>query len=1100
MQKNDYCPKLPPRPGFKALLIMNGITVFFLALSLQLSANGFAQKRINLEVTNMPLAEVFRQIENKTIFRFVYSTDLLANRVVSEAKFHRATVEKVLDRLFVNIPLTYKMINDSLISIGARQASVPVEVEQQAPIRGKITDENGKPLPGVSVTVKGTNRGTIANDDGSFSIDAKPGETLEFSIVGYKTYSIKIGTESTIDIKLAPETGDLNTVVVVGYGTQKKKDVTGSISSVSSDQLNLGGVTSNAAQAMQGRAAGVQVSQTNSAPGGETSVRIRGGNSIKSTNEPLYVVDGFPSETGKDINPNDIADIQILKDASATAIYGARAANGVVLITTKRGKAGRPNIQYDGYYGWQKLNKGQEKMNGLQSMQTANAIAHETGLPDAYTSAELASGTNTDWLKLATRVSKVQSHNLSVSGGNADTKVAISANYFSQDGILRNTDYERYSMRANIDKQFGNKFKMGVNLYGARTKSKYQFYTGTIAPDNVMAAIIVASAAMPVYNADGSYARFRGRDNPMAWLMEPTRDRWGNKININAFAEYKIINGLSLRVTGGTEYTDSKEGNYLPRTMVNGEKVNGIGSIANYTTTRNLVEAYLSYDKSFGENTLNVVGGVSYQKDDVESSGATVQNFSTDAFLYHNLGSGTERLSSTSSKVDVRLASVYGRVNYALKDKYLVTATLRRDGSSRFGPNHAYGIFPSGSVAWRIIQEDFMQNQHTFSNLKLRMSYGITGNDRIGDYVYLSTFSPMNVTLDGHNSYPGTVLTKLPNSDLKWESTAQFDLGLDLGFLDEKITATLDYYHKKTSDLLMDIPLGLWTGFGSQTVNAGSIENKGIEVYINSENVNNKNFQWNTSLNFAYNKQKVLNLGGRPYIITQAPNPYGARPIDFTRLEPGKELSMFYGYIYDGVFKTGEDRSAQPNFRAGDAKFVDINKDGIVNANDRTLLGHANPHYVYGLNNDFKLGNFELSIFLQGAADYSLFNASRLMLETGQGIEFLNRWTTSNENTDIPRDNSSLYSYCINTRYIEDASYLRLKMVTLGYNITKNVLKKINNIKVYVSAQNLFTITGYSGSDPEVNTFGVLANLSAGMDYTAFPAYRTYMVGLKVNF
>ncbi|MFT3950147.1 MAG: SusC/RagA family TonB-linked outer membrane protein [Agriterribacter sp.] len=1101
MQKKAIGLKRPWRPAFKAFMLMNGITVFFLALSLQLSANGFAQKRINLEVSNAPLTEVLHQIENKTIFRFVYSKDMLADKVVSAAKFRRAPLEEVLNHLLGNMPLTYKMINDSLVSIGEKKNRSLAE-NTQAPVKGKVTDANGSPLSGVSVTVKGTNRGTIAGDDGSFTIDASPGETIEFSIVGYKPFSLKLGKEASISVTLEPDATDLNRVVVIGYGTQKKKDVTGSIASVSSDQMNLGGVTSNAAQAIQGRASGVQVSQSNSAPGGETIIRIRGGNSIKSTNEPLYVVDGFPSDSGQDINPNDIDDIQILKDASATAIYGARAANGVVLITTKRGKSGKSNIQYDGYYGWQKIIKGYDKMTGLQEMQVANAKANERGNPDYYSAADLASGNNNDWFKLATRVSKVQSHNISVSGGNADTKVSLSANYFSQDGALRNTDYERYSVRLNIDKQFSKKFKMGANMYGARSNANFKDYDGTIVPSNVMYGILTASPALPVYNADGSFARFKGRDNPLAWLMAPTNDRYANKVNVNAFAEYKIIDGLSIRVNGGTEYTNTKVGTYLPRVLVDGEKVNGRAGVSDATAIRNLVEAYFTFDHSFGDHNLNAIVGVSYQKDNTETSSATVQNFSTDAFLYHNLGSGTERLSSASSKIDARLASAYGRLNYGFKDKYLVTATLRRDGSSRFGPNNAYGIFPSGSVAWRIIQEDFLKDQKTFSNLKLRASYGVTGNDRIGDYVYLSTFSPVNVTLDGHSSYPGTAIAKLPNADLKWESTAQFNIGADVGILDERITATLDYYRKKTKDLLLDIPIGVWTGFSSQTVNAGSIENKGFEVSINSKNFDTKNFQWNTTLNFAYNKQKALDLGGRAYIITQTANPYGGRSIDFTRLEPGKELSMFYGYLYDGVIKTGEDHSSQPNSKPGDPKYIDLNKDGIINANDRTYLGNANPHYIYGMNNDFKYKNFELSIFLQGAAGYSLYNVSRLMLESGSGIDALNRWTTTNENTDIPRDGYATTSYggYLNSRFVENASYLRVKMVTLGYNIPRTVLKSINNIKVYVTAQNLFTITNYTGSDPEVNTRGGNNNLAAGLDYTAFPAFRSFMAGLKVNF
>ncbi len=1098
MKKKDSIPTLPLCLASKTLILMNFFTALLLVFSIQLSAKGIAQEKITLRAKNIPLIQAFKEIEAKSGYRFVYSKDLLENVMVSSINVKQVTLHTAMDELLMNHHLAYKFINENLVSVGERQSGEP-----EAPktlIKGRVLDDTGKPLADVSVTVKGTGKGVIAGEDGSFEIDVNPGEILEFSIVGYKPESLKVGADSNITVTLTPDTADLNTVVVVGYGTQKKKDVTGAIASVSSDQMNLGGVTSNAAQAIQGRAAGVQVSQSSSAPGGETIIRIRGGNSIKSTNEPLYVVDGFPSETGKDINPNDIDDIQILKDASATAIYGARAANGVVLITTKRGKAGKSNIQYDGYLGWQKIMKGYEKMTGLQNMQITNAKENEKGNPDYYSAADLASGNNTDWFDLATRVSKVQSHNISVSGGNADTKVALSGNYFSQDGALRNTDYERYSVRLNIDKQFSSKFKMGANMYGARTQSRFKDYEGSIVPSNVMYGILTASPALPVYNADGSFARFNGRDNPLAWLMAPTNDRNGNKVNVNAFAEYKIIQGLSFRVNGGTEYFQTKVGTYLPRVLVDGEKVNGRASITNMYTIRNLVESYFTYDKSFGEHSINAIAGVSYQRDNTESSGATVQNFSTDAFLYHNLSSGTERMASTSSRIDARLASAYGRINYSFMDRYLLTATLRRDGSSRFGPNNRYGIFPSGSIAWRLIEEDFIKDMKVFSNLKLRASYGVTGNDRIGDYIYLSTFSPINVTLDGSSSYGGTAITRLPNADLKWESTAQFNIGVDAGFLDDKITTTLDFYSKKTNDLLLDIPISVVHGFSAQTVNAGAIRNQGVELSVNTENINNKNFQWYTTLNVAYNKQKALDLGGRDYIITQTANPYGGRAMDFTRLEPGKELSMFYGYIYDGVIKSGETHTAQPNAQPGDPRYVDVNGDGIINANDRTFLGNANPHYTFGLNNDLRYRNFELSIFFQGAADYSLYNVNRLMLESGPGVDALRRWTPTNENTDVPRDGyaTTAYGGYLNSRFIEDASFLRLKMLTLAYNLPQ--IKGIENIKVYVTGQNLLTFTGYTGSDPEVNTRGGDNNLAAGLDYTAFPAFRSFMVGLKVNF
>lgn len=976
-------------------------------------------------------------------------------------------------------------------------------------VSGTVYDAKGVEVPGANVAVAGTSLGAITDLEGKFSLSV-PGtkSVLRISFIGYKTAEVTVGNQTEFKITLEDDSKTLDQLVVVGYGTQKKKDVTGAVSSISSESLNLGGATSNVAQAFQGRAAGVQVSQSNSAPGGTTVVRIRGGNSISSTNEPLYIVDGFPSETGKEINPNDIEDIQILKDASATAIYGARGANGVVIITTKRGKAGKAQVTFDSYYGVQKVSSNYEKMTGLQAMEITNAKNAEKGLPALYTAKDLASGINNDWFKMATRNAKVQSYSVTASGGTEATRAALSLNYFNQDGALKNTDFDRYSVRLNLDQTFGKKFKMGANMYGAHTVSKYKNYDGTIVPSNVMYGILSASPAVPAYNADGSYARFQGRDNPIAWLLAPTNNVTGNKINLNAFAEYNITDALSFKVNAGTEYYGYKEGTYLPRDLVDGEKVKGRATVNDVAFFRNLVEGYFTYIKTFGDHSINAIAGVSTQDDKNDTHYSAVQNFSSDIYLYNNLGAGTERVSTTSSKINTKIASAYGRVNYGWKDKYLATFTIRRDGSSRFGENNRYGLFPSGSIAWRIGDEDFVKNLNVFSDLKIRASYGITGNDRIGDYVYMTTLSPVNLTLDGNNSYPGMAAKGLPNRNLKWESTGQLDVGFDAEFLNGRISTTFDYYRKKTTDLLMNIPIGDWQGFSSQTVNAGAIRNNGVELSITSQNINNGSFRWKTTLNVAYNKQRVLDLGGRPYIITQTANPYGGRGVDFTKLEPGRELSSFYGYVYEGVIKTGEAYGPQPGSPAGSPKYKDLNNDGKIDASDRTYLGNANPHYTIGFGNDFRYKNWDLNIFMQGALGYSLYNANRLVLESGFGTDALNRWTTTNQNTDIPQDGYGNISYggYINSRFIEDASFLRCKMITLGYDLPLAAKSKVR-VRLYGTVQNLFTITGYSGTDPEVNTkaanTGTSANsinLSSGLDYTAFPSYRSYTFGLKVNF
>ncbi|RFM27462.1 SusC/RagA family TonB-linked outer membrane protein [Deminuibacter soli] len=992
-----------------------------------------------------------------------------------------------------------------------------------AQISGTVKDAKGAGVPNASVHVKGSRAVAVTDAEGHFvikSINQKKA-VLQISSVGFADQEVSATAGEDVAVTLQDNAKKLDEVVVVGYGTAKKKDLSSSISSISSDQMNLGGVTSNAAQAIQGRAAGVQVSQTNSAPGGETVIRIRGGNSIKSTNEPLYVVDGFISSSGKDINPNDIDDIQILKDASATAIYGARGANGVVLITTKRGKTGKPVVQYDGYYGVQKVYNKPTLMNAQDYMKTTNAKAVENGNPPEFSATELASNTNTDWFALATRDAKVQDHNISLSGGSEDSHIALSGNYFSQDGALKKTDFTRYSGRLNFDKSYGKKFKIGGNVYGAHTYSQYKTYDGNIVPSNALYGIYFTSPSIPVYNADGTYATRKGRDNPIAWLLAPTNDRFINRITASFFADYEVLPGLNLHLNAGAENTATKEGTYLPTTLISGSKVKGQASVNDVSGTTTLWEAYANYKAKFaGKHSLSILAGVSRQKDITQIHYTQVQKFPTDEYLYNRLDAAAERIGASSSRVEVPVASFYGRLNYSFADKYLATFSLRADGSSKFGANNRYGYFPAGSLAWRMSDEDFIKHLNLFSTLKVRGSYGITGNDRIPTYIYMATFGPSNVSLgQGSDAYNGTVITRAANPDLQWESTSQLDLGVDMGFAKNKINVTVDYYRKKTSKLLMDLPIGQWWGFSTQTANAGAIENKGLELYVNSENISNKNFRWNTTFNIAWNKQRALNLAASKSIITQTANPDGSVPAaDFTKLEVGQELSMLYGYVYDGVIKSGEKYTAQPDSKPGDPKYRDLDGDGLITAKDRQYLGNANPHYVYGLSNDFSYKGIELSIFFQGALDYNLYNMNRLLLETYTGTDALKRWTPQNENTDVPRNGyfTTKYGGYINSRFVENASYLRCKTITLGYNLPLQntwLGGKIKNIKVYATVQNLFTVTKYTGTDPEVNTNvkysyndpqgtsgSGTGNLSSGLDFNAYPPFRSYTFGAKINF
>lgn len=993
---------------------------------------------------------------------------------------------------------------------------LPIITYAQKLITGNVKDSKGNPIIAATVTEKGVNRNaTTTNDEGVFQIQTKKkNSSLVITSVGFKEQEIKIGDLNDVSVVMQEEAGALNEVVVVGYGTQKKKDVTGAISSVNSDHMTLGGTTSNIAQAIQGRAAGVQVQQSDFSPGGSIAITVRGGNSINTTNEPLYVVDGFITDNGKFINPNDIEDIQILKDASATAIYGSRGGNGVVLITTKKGKPGKMQIEADLSNGFQYLAYKPALLNGAQYASIQNATATEDGRPPVFPpSFPLA---NTNWYKETTQQASVLNRTISFSGNDKNSKIYISGNYFKQNGVLKSTNLERYSVRMGGEKKFSERVKAGTNFYGASTLSHTQRYVGDITAP--LYSIFTAAPSIPIYNADGSYYKYLGKDNALAILLEPTNTSSNKLINGNMFVDYDIIKNLTYHFSAGAEYSQTTFGQYIPKTLVSGQANGGIALEQINNSFRWLAEQYLTYKFTKGPHAVTALVGTSNQKDVFEGLGAGSRGFSTDVYLFYNLNAGSIPTISgtptpTSSKTEVKLTSYYGRLNYSYNDRFLGTFTLRYDGSSRFAPNYKYGYFPSGALAWRISDESFMKNSHVFSNLKLRVSYGVTGNDRIGNsnYPYLATFSNYGTSLgQGSDLSGGIEPVSLSNNNLKWESNAQTDIGLDMGFLEGRINATIDLYRKKTSDLLLSVPIGQWWGFSSQIKNAGSIENKGIELSVNSDNFKSKDFSWSTSFNIAYNKQKVLSLADNVKIIsTNTANPSGVvSGREFTRLEPGKELGVIYGFKYEGVIKTDEHYTAQPNSNPGDPKYADLNGDGkITPDSDRVYLGNTNPRYIAGFGNDFRYKGFDLNIFFQGAFGYYLYNMNRLVLESTTSTDALNRWVAgTNENTSVPREGYFLSSYgsYVNSRFVENASYLRLKSVTFGYTVPVYLIKEIkfiDGIRVYASGQNLLTFTKYTGTDPEVNSHSGNGNVNVagGIDFNSFPAFRTFVFGVKVT-
>ena len=618
-----------------------------------------------------------------------------------------------------------------------------VMITQQAKrVSGVVTDSAGEPIPGANVVQKETTNGTVTDMNGKYTLDVPNNATLVISFIGYTTKEIKVGSQSVLNVSLVEEAIGLNEVVAIGYGYVKKKDLTGAVSTVSADDMVLGGTVSNAAQALQGKTAGVQVSQSSKAPGGTIAVRVRGNNSISSTNEPLYVVDGFPSSEGLNLNPNDIESMQILKDASATAIYGARGANGVVLITTKRGKAGENKISYSGYLGTQKVDNPFEFLNAKDYMNLQNALYQEIdgqeGNPNGvYTPSQLQSTVDTDWLDVCTRLALVQDHNIQFRGGSEKTKVLTSLGYYKQEGVLKNTDFNRISGRVNVDQTINDFIKAGATMYAHRERSNAQTYSGNILGENVMLSVMEYDPTVKPYNEDGTYGRVPGGrgDNPLANLLERKKEMVNDKFNGTVFLEVNPFDGFTAKATAGVELLHNFKGSYLPKsTTYAGEIEGGIASTYDFRSTRQVFEGILNYMKTFNNiHDLNVMLGYSYEKYSAESRSANGKGFSTDLFEWNNLGAASIK-GVSSSKTENLLASFFGRVNYTFNDKYLATVTVRRDGSSRFGANNHWGTFPSGSLAWRASEEDFVKNWGVFSNLKVRAGYGVTGNERIGDY------------------------------------------------------------------------------------------------------------------------------------------------------------------------------------------------------------------------------------------------------------------------------------------------------------------------------------------------------------------------------
>ena len=806
-------------------------------------------------------------------------------------------------------------------------------------VTGQVSDMDGNTLPGVTIVEKGTGRGIITDANGNFSIEVDPSSTLVFSFIGYRTQEVVVGNQTKINISLETDIIGLDEVVTVGYGYQKKGDLTGSMISVSQEDLNQGGSITSASQALQGRVAGVVVSTNSKEPGGSMSVRIRGSNSISSSNEPLYVVDGFPTSftTGVNINPNDIESMQILKDASATAIYGARGANGVILITTKRGQS-KTSVTYNGYAGVQNLINPFEMLDGKQYMTLANDLHKEVAGQEneeyaVYTQSQLQSDVNTDWIDETTRTGKIQNHFLQVNGGTAKTKVMASFGYYDHEGVLLTTDMSRFSGRINMDQEINKYLKIGAGVNGMHTNSQFQYYGGYGWTSNVLGPILNYSPVVKPYNDDGTWGRPPGEkgDNPLANLLGRDNGLTDDQLNTNMYVELKPVKGLTVMAQGNYENYHHFHGRYLLKETYLGGIDNGVADFVDAASTNVVFNTYVTYNKLFNQvHNLTVMGGYSYEKFTSEMREMHNKGYSTDLFRYNNPDAGSTVTGIAGDKYENMLSSFFGRVNYAFDDKYLLTFTLRRDGSSRFGTDNQWGTFPSGAIAWRLSEEPFIENLNVFSNLKLRLGYGKTGNDQIGNYASYALVGSTHYTFDGNTNVVGTLLNSgsPENTALRWETTSQFDIGLDAGFFKGRLSLLMDFYSKTTEDLLVRVNLPRYSGFSSGQANVGSMENKGFEIDVASKNFVG-DFTWSTNLSFSLNRNKVIKItdeGNDIYFGTGL----GGRLGDYAVIREGEPLGSLFGFVYEGVLQPGEVYAPQPNSVPGDPKFKDINGDGVI--------------------------------------------------------------------------------------------------------------------------------------------------------------------------
>lgn len=1079
---------------------MKMIIFLTLVTAYQIHAEGVYGQKITLEVHQTEIKNILSLFEKQADVRFLYNYNLntsLSKKIDFSA--HDMSFESALNKLFLNTEFAYRILEDKLVVILTREQETVYKADV---ITGIVVGENKQPLAGVTVKVKGTNNGVYTDAKGAFRINAPGDAILEISYVGYDTKEVAINNQSNIVIELTVSTKQLEQVVIVGYGSQRKKDLTGSVAVVSAADIANRPIV-NAGEALQGKASGVQVVSNSGKPGAGLTIRVRGSSSISAGNDPLYVVDGIPMTDISSYTPNDIESISILKDAASSSIYGTRAANGVVVITTKKGVAGKSRIDFNVYYGTSSTTKKLPVLNGKQYQDYANQVLGPGTITDSMVQAN-----DINWPDEVFRHGNQQNYQLTISGGTERTQHLISLGYSDQVGTVRPAKFNRLTGRVNLSTKANDWLTLSTATVITRSKTNDVTDNASVARGGVVLSALATPPTVPKYNPDGTIGLnpLSGWQNPLGAIEGQTNKSVTDRLVSNIGADIKLMRDLIFRSRFGIDYTDYQQNYFLdPWLTTNGQQTQGQLNQTKSTTLAWLSEQTLTYNKNWGKSHFMAMAGWTVQESKLDQT--YISGTQLDTAYRHK--SWDEMYMRTASKQpgskyidEWALVSYLGRITYDYDGKYLLQANIRSDNSSKFAPGNRTATFPSFSAGWRISQEKFMSNIDVISDLKLRAGWGQNGNQEgIGSYEYLSLNNIDPVT---GKPYPATIAP----ADLTWETSTQTNLGFDAGFLKNRITLTADFYFKKTKNVLVRVPLSSQI-VQSVLLNMGAMENKGMEFQVSSRNIVKKDFLWTTDFNISFNRNKVTSIGNGITFMNAYGNIYERG--NAIALVQGYGLGEFYGFVSGGVDKNTGDQL----YVAQDGKAVTYTQ---IKPSDRRLLGNAQPDFVYGMTNNLTYKNFDLTIFFQGSQGNKIFNGVRVETEgmkdsRNQSTDVLNRWKNPGDVTDIPgiKANSNDNSQ-ISTRFLENGSYLRFKTITLSYRLNPDWLTRIglSAASVYVSGQNLITITKYKGFDPEVNTYGTATgangtpdidnrNISLGIDYGAYPQAKMYLFGLNLS-